>query len=194
MGSGRCGTTSLTDLLSHQDDCRATHEYCPVPWVFSEDAWKWALSRMLSGKSPYNKNVTGDVGYYWLPYVERWLNLRNDTKFICLRRDKKEVMDSMWEFSRGLNVDPNDEWYRMYPHYPNADRYEAIGLMWDDYDKMSRMWQEKYPDKFMIMDMNKALNDEYNQRKLLKFAGFKSPQVRLGITLNINEKPVGGDD
>lgn len=103
-------------------------------------------------------------------------------------------MDSMWEFSRGLNVDPNNEWYRLYPHYPNVDRYEAIGLMWDDYDKISRMWKEKYPDKFMIIEMNKALNDEYNQRKMLKFAGFEYPRVRLGIQLNTNEKPVGGDE
>jgi len=194
LGSGRCGTTSLADLLSNQEDCRVTHEYSPVPWVFEKKAWDWATWRILSRLTPYDRKVTGEVGFYWLPYVERWLEIKSDTKFICLWRDRKEVMDSMWEFSRGLNVDPKDEWYRLYPYYPGVNNHEAIGLMWDDYDKISRMWKEKYPDKFMIIEMNKALNDEYHQRKMLEFAGFDNPRVRLGITLNTNEKPVGGDD
>ena len=194
MGSGRCGTTSLADLLSYQQDCRVTHEYSPVPWVFDPKAWDWATGRILSRLTPYERKVTGDVGYYWLPYVEHWIKLRNNTKFICLWRDKKEVMDSMWQFSRGLNVDPHNEWYRMYPYYPNVSKYDAIGLMWEDYMKISKAWLEKYPDKFMLVHMDKALNDEYSQRKMLKFVGFKNPVIRLGIKLQSNEKPVGGKE
>ena len=184
MGSGRCGTASLADLLSCQSETKVTHEFTPIPWVYEKQYWEWALDRMLTKTPPYDREVIGDVGYYWLPYVDKWVETRPEVKFICLWRNRQEVMDSMWEHSRGLNVNPDDEWYRMYPYYSNADKYEAIGLMWDDYMEMSRAFRDKYPDKFILMEMNKALNDEYSQRKMLKFAGFKNPQTKLGIKKN----------
>ena len=45
-----------------------------------------------------------------------------------------------------------------------------------------------------MIHMDKALNDEYSQRKMLKFVGFKNPVIRLGIKLQSNEKPVGGKE
>lgn len=36
----------------------------------------------------------GDVAHYYLPYVEQMRSLSNDIRFICLKRDKKEVVRS----------------------------------------------------------------------------------------------------
>ena len=60
--------------------------------------------------------------------------------------------------------------------------------MWDDYYKIVESWREKYPDKFMLIEMDKALNDENGQKKLLEFAGFCHPRVQLNIQLNTSEK------
>ena len=42
---------------------------------------------------------------------------------------------------------------------------------WDEYYKESEKWQEKYPDSFIIIDMNEALNTEEGKSKIFNFIG-----------------------
>lgn len=181
LGSGRCGTASLATLLNEQVNAEVTHEGCPLPWDFDSEIWKFISNNLFSRKA----DVVGDVGYYWINYVERLLDVKPDTKFICLKRDRQETMDSYMVKSSGLNVHPTDDWFRLFPRY-NLSPKEAVGAMWDDYYKIAESWQKKYPDKFVLMDMDDALNDEDNQRKMLNFVGFSNPQIRLNIRLNAN--------
>lgn len=184
LGSGRCGTVSLASLLRLQEKTSVTHENCPVPWEFDEHAWDWIITKkLLSGNKPYDTEVIGDVGYYWINYIDRLLDLKLDTTFVCLKRDRKEVIESMWGYTSGLNVHPTDDWYRMYPRY-DAHPKDAVGLMWDDYYEIAEACLRKYPDKFILMDMDDALNDEDKQEKMLKFMGFSNPQIQLNIRLN----------
>jgi hypothetical protein len=144
-------------------------------------------SKLFSRKPPYDTEVIGDVGYYWINYIDRALDIEPDAKFICLWRNRKEVMDSMWRHSRGLNVYSQDNKENPYPYY-DTDRYTAIGRMWDDYAALSEKWSDKYPSNFMCIEMGKALNDTHGQREMLRFAGFKNPIIRLGIKLNVSKE------
>ena len=184
LGSGRCGTLSLATLLSLQENTSVTHENCPVPWEFDEHAWEWITTKkLLSGNKPYNTEAIGDVGYYWINHIDRLLDLKSNTKFICLKRDRQEVIESMWKFTSGLNVHPTDDWYRMYPRY-DAHPRDAVGLMWDDYYKIAERWQKKYPDAFLIMDMDVALNTEDGMGGMFEFLGITNPIMETNIQLN----------
>jgi len=187
LGSDRCGTVSMAALLRLQERTFVSHENCPVPWEFDKEAFEWMMTnKLLSNNRPYGTEVIGDVGYYWINYIGHLLELKPDAKFICLKRDRQETMDSYMIKSSGLNVHPTDDWYRMFPRY-DLPKKEAVGAMWDDYYKIAESWQDKYPDKFIIMGMDEALNDEREQKKLLQFARFNQPRVQLHIRLNSND-------
>lgn len=179
MGSGRCGTASLANLLNKQADADVTHESCPLPWDFDSEIWEVMSNRLLSRKA----SIVGDVGYYWINYIERLLKKVPEAKFICLKRDRQEVIESMWNFTRGLNVHPTDDWFRMYPRY-DAHPKDAVGLMWDDYYKIAELWQEKYPDAFLIMDMDVALNTKDGMKQMFKFLDITNPIMETNIQLN----------
>lgn len=178
LGSGRCGTKSLQHLLDSQPDTIVTHENLPIPWDNEPDVAGEMISRLLARKA----TTVGDVGYYWLNHVERLMKVAPHAKFICLKRDRQEVIESMWDFTRGLNVHPTDEWFRMYPRY-DTDRKTAIGLMWDDYYSLAEGLQSKHPEHFRIFDID-SLNTEKGQREILSFAGIKKPVLQVGIKLN----------
>ena len=187
LGSGRCGTLSLAKLLNLQEGSSVTHEFCPLPWEFDEEIWTVMMGRLFSGKHPYNTEIIGDVGFYWINYIERLLDLQSTTKFICLKRDREETMDSYMVKSSGLNVHPTDNWFRLFPRY-NLPAREAVGAMWDDYYKIAETIARKYPDKFMLIDMNDSLNNEQKQRTMMKFAGFDTPHIQLNIKLNVRNE------
>ena len=178
LGSGRCGTMSLAGLLNKQPCSMVTHENLTMPWNRNPDIHELRFKSLLSRDA----DLTGDVGYYWIIYVEDLLEVRSDTKFICLKRDREEVIESMWNHCRGLNVHPTDDWFMVYPRY-NTDRKTAVGLMWDEYCKLSEFFQSKYPDSFRIFGMD-LLNSEDGQREILSFAGIENPTLQVGIRLN----------
>lgn len=179
LGSGRCGTASLANLLNKQVDADVTHEGCPLPWDFDSEIWEFMSNRLLSRKA----DIIGDVGYYWINHVEYLLDIMPDTKFICLKRDRQETMDSYMMKSSGLNVHPTDDWFRMFPRY-NVPPKDAVGLMWDDYYKIAERSQKKYPDAFLIMDMDVVLNTRNGMRRMFKFLDITNPIMETNIQLN----------
>ena len=140
LGTGRCGTQSLAAILNHQERARVTHErHGPgIAWQGDEDRVT-AFMRQYLATSGFD--LVGDVAFYYLPYVEHALSLAPDTKFVCLKRDRKSTVDSYltWSYGRnswmqhdGTRWRMND-WYRCYPKYPVGDKEEAIGRYWDEY-------------------------------------------------------------
>ena len=186
LGSGRCGTESLANLLNRQIGASVTHEYCSMPWEFDEKIWKWNMGRFLSGEKPYNTEIIGDVGFYWLNYVGRLLELQENAKFVCLKRDKQETIDSYMKKSNGLNVHPTDDRFRLFPRY-SPPLKEAVGAMWDDYYRIAESWREKYPGSFLIMDMDEALNTSDGMMVMMEHLGIKNPIIHTGIKLNVSE-------
>lgn len=180
LGSGRCGTRSLAELLNLQPDSFVTHEALPMPWNRQPDVTSLMIGRLLAR----TENIIGDVGYYWINYVEDLLSIRPEAKFICLKRDRQEVIDSMWGYTRGLNVHPVDDWFRMYPRY-NVHPKDAVGFMWDDYQALAESLERKYPENFVIVWIDK-LNSEDGIRYILDFAGIPEDEqvITTGIHLN----------
>ena len=80
LGTGRCGTKSLARLL------RLPHEAQGAPVGSNKHfrgLWKSTLKH------------GGDVGYYWLPWVEEALKHDPDIRFVCIEREKEPCVMSL---------------------------------------------------------------------------------------------------
>ena len=182
-GSGRSGTLSLKHLLDSQPDSMFSHEALPMPWNRNPDIHEEMIGRLFERDSGF----IGDVGYYWINYVEDMLSAKPDAKFICLERDRQEVIESMWARSRGLNTHPTSDWFMMYPRY-DTDRKNAIGLMWDEYFEMAHGLGYKYPETFHVFNMD-VLNTKDGVNNLLDFAGFPKDKRDLQVGIKLNFRP-----
>lgn len=183
LGSGRCGTKSLSHLFDSQPDSSFTHEALPMPWNRNPaDAQPEMFRRLFERDAKY----IGDSGYYWINYVGDMIDVKPDAKFICLQRDRQEVIESMWDHSRGLNTHPTDDWYMMYPRY-DTDRKSAVGLMWDDYRWIANQLIGKYFDSFRVFDVDR-LNDEDGVNAILDFAGFLKEDREVLVGIKENQK------
>ena len=96
IGTGRCGTTSLTRLLKAQPGVHATHEARPLlPWNprKSKENVVDRVCRLVAAAPP-RARIVADVALYYLPYVATILRHWPATRVICLRRDRAEVIES----------------------------------------------------------------------------------------------------
>src|SRR5699024_1258842 len=180
LGTGRCGTVSLSTLLNQQKGANITHEFKPVlPWEFSQHHIDEKLENNVNRKEKY----VGDVAFYYLPYVNYIISKYTNVNFICLKRDKKQVIDSYLRKTKGRNhwinhygalwrSDP--VWDKCYPNYKTFSKRKGIGKYWNYYYRQIRSLRKNHPDNVIITDMNKSLNTREGVLKLLNFAGFKN--------------------
>jgi len=185
IGTGRCGTRSLSNVLGSQPDSSFTHEARPLlPWRFSEEA----ISKKLADLHNYEGVFIGDVASYYLPYVEYILSRDPSAKFICLKRAKQEVITSflrrsidknLWMAHDGKRWKKNDN-DQCFPHYEASSKREAIGLYWEEYTKEAERLSAKYPDNIRVWEMDQLLNSEKGLREALSFIGIpETSQVLL---------------
>jgi hypothetical protein len=169
LGSGRCGTKSLANILG------IPHEAHPLPWQYNDRLFRRALDMVrLSG---------GDVGCYWLNYVDRVLAIHPHTKFVCLKRSRDQTVRSWCRRFLGserfclfvFHLDPNDRVraLNMFGDYGHASIEEAAGLYWDEYYRRAEILQEMYPESFRIFWMDRVMKDKRKQKQLVKFAGLR---------------------
>ena len=69
-GTGRCGTTSLAKLIAGCDGAVCYHERRPLlPWVFNAELFQERLKWLSTATA----RIIGDVAYYYLPYLEKFM-------------------------------------------------------------------------------------------------------------------------
>lgn len=121
LGSGRCGTASLTKLLNSQDNSICFHElnpscirysgtFQPIHNTINE------FQAILNGGDPslltvdlsrsvcastYERlkdmkyvKLIGDIAHYYLSYVENISAINHNVRFVCLKRDREETVRS----------------------------------------------------------------------------------------------------
>lgn len=192
LGTGRCGTHSLRDLLNGQFDSFITHESGDIPllpWAVDEQKIKQLLSVINKRKYMY----VGDVSFYMLPYCEYILKVYPDSKFICLKRGKVDTIKSYCEKTQGRNhwqthcgtKYKNCEWDKCYPKYSCNSKEEAIGLYYDDYYSTVESLADRYPNSIKILNMQE-LNTTSGVRSILGFVGI--PEEKMVVTTNVRVK------
>jgi hypothetical protein len=188
LGTGRCGTRSLSRLLSAQPEVYVSHELPPgLPWTVDQEAFHRQLALIVKRDRP----VVGDIAFYWLPYATLVLSTCSDSGILCLRRDREETIRSFMRWCannhRWLKHDGRrwklDGWDRCYPKYDIEDRVNACGRYWDEYYSAVEGLQAAFPDRVQLRDMNEALNTKEGVSSVLSFAGVPADQqvLRIGV-------------
>lgn len=130
-GTGRCGTQSLAKLLDKCQYFRCTHERFPhMPYEFDTDIYeRW--------KQTFTSPNQGDVALYHGWHLERYAQDFPDAKFIVMRRNKDDVVESFLSLTEGTRNhwhDPVDDgWDTRFPTYNHLSKAEAIAQYWEDY-------------------------------------------------------------
>ncbi|MBN2525071.1 MAG: hypothetical protein JXR76_01675 [Deltaproteobacteria bacterium] len=196
LGTGRCGTVSLAALLNAQADTYVTHEFRTdgvphaLPWKFNKTLFDDSLA-ILNG---IHARFIGDISFSNLPYVNAFLAEFEDVKFVIMKRDKQETIESYMRKTEGRN-----HWYAhggngwrlcsiwddKYPKYRETDKRTAIGLYWEEYYERCNKLLAMHPTITRLVATS-DLNMEDKVENLLRFIGFDNPVVVANIRRNAN--------
>lgn len=194
IGTGRCGSVSLSKFLSAQEYVSVLHEgrldshkiRKLIKWENDEDnLFEW-LEFLLSLDE--NKFV-GDTGMYYLPYIEQIIDKYPQVKIIVMERDKGEVVKSYikktigrnhWFDHDGKEWDKDDKWDPCYPKYDIINKEKALEKYWEDYKNQTNNLILKFPDKIKKWTIQ-SLNTLNGKNEILNFLNYN-------LDRNINQE------
>jgi len=187
LGSGRCGTVSLRELLKHQG-FDATHELELMPWEPDYNLCDSVIQKVLDR----DNQLVSDIGYYYLPYLRRILTEYPNVKCVCLKRDQVQVIQSFLRFSRynywskPYHNREETEWDATFPTYDNVSKCSGISLYYDEYYKKAEELARLHPNNMRIFEMNEVFNERVGQRELFDFIGIEG---KLKMRINMHANP-----
>jgi len=180
LGTGRCGTGTLTEFLDKQNGIWAKHEGQYCPWKKDLVAFYQSVIKLMN-EATEAKIAT--VAFYWRNYLSEIFRDFRNPKLIVLKRQKEKVVESFsslyrdknyWSLQGGENWDgrspQGDAIQYMFPKY-NLPKKEAIGQYWEDYynDGTINYWMAKFPRNIMLMPSEKLWGSEEAQKEILEF-------------------------
>lgn len=193
-GTGRCGTKSFARLINSINGWQCTHEMKPLlPWEFDKE-----LAQDRLNYFQYHNEVA-DVAFYYLPYLEYLLEELDEIKVICLKRDKRETVESFrrkvpnrnhWADHDGSFWGKDKIWDRTFPNMGLQDKFSGADLKrasleeyWVQYYEQSEWLSDVYPDKLKIYPID-VLNDRGLQKEMFEFIGIDKSNIKTGIRKN----------
>lgn len=196
LGTGRCGTFTLAQLLNDQLDTHAWHELRPIlPWDGSGDI-NLILNQMLARPERRVANISLNLPHYVPPLLDRFPTLK--VIVMCRNAGATAASYVRWLGTHGggnrwsATQSKRDEWYAAYPHLEDADEigvYACAARFCDEfYDAMNWLYTRYFPRVHCVqMD---ALNNEAGVRDVLDFVGIpRDQQVVTFRKLNTVEQP-----
>ena len=186
IGTGRCGSVSLSKFLSAQEYVSVLHEgrldshkiRKLIKWGNDEkNLFEW-LEFLLSLDG--NKFV-GDTGMYYLPYIEQIIDKYPKVKIIVMEREKEEVVKSYikkttgrnhWFDHDGKEWDKDDKWDPCYPKYDILNKEKALEKYWEDYKSQTDNLILKFPDKIKKWTIQ-SFNTLNGKNEILNFLNYK---------------------
>lgn len=189
LGTGRCGTHSITGLLAEQPGTTALHQPKPcLPW-HTDYGWYRGVGDLIAAQPT---PVVALVGWYYLNYTDLLVR-DHDARLICLRRDREATIDSIMRLTpqfdhwsnRPVTESATAEYRDLFPNFDVDDKREALRLYWEEYYAIAERLRDRHPDNFTIVP-TEALNDAEAVAALLRFAGYGDeavprPDIRLGV-------------
>lgn len=122
LGTGRCGTVSLTKLFG------GVHELEPIlPWQKDDTLFEQHLEAMKESGNDFF------VAYYYHQYLDYFLD--TGAKVVCLRRDKHETINSfLWKMNRNYFLERvDDKWGASFPQVTASSIGDSVSRYYDIY-------------------------------------------------------------
>lgn len=194
IGTGRCGTHTLAEVLNAQPGAHVTHEHPPLlPWHPSPGR-PGIRERLQRYRRTRRGRFIGDVASFYLPYIEEAIAAEPGLRVVCLERPREEVVSSFCRWVDMVHPLPTDHWSRepapgwhyhpvwsrIFPQYETTDRKEGLRLYWDEYHRTVAGLVRRYPEHVRVFPIG-ALNDESGVRAILSFAGIPQELQVLSV-------------
>ncbi len=191
LGTGRCGTTTLSHLLTEQESSSISHELGGALPFLSWEKDRPSLLRFLGIIHNRSEAYVGDISFYLLPYVSDICRTFPSAKFIVLKRDKQETISSYMRKTEGRNHWMNhdgtewkrDIWDKCYPKYNTSSKIEALSSYYDEYYEACERIKN---DNFFFLN-TEDLNDELKCSEMFEFCGYSEYKF-VKIRANKNKK------
>ena len=189
LGSGRCGTVSLSRFLDCQLGTTVLHEGCQIyrgrrvrqlprlPWAVSLPAFSTVLDSLAQAPAA----IAGDVASYYLPYMRNYLTESTSSRLriIVLQRQREATVQSFLVKTRGRNHwsrnpigrwRPDSAWDPCFPKYSEMGKAEAIGKYYDEYYATCEELAADFPEQLRIFAVQE-LNGLEGRQRILDFIG-----------------------
>ncbi|MGH7117853.1 MAG: hypothetical protein ACREFP_02470 [Acetobacteraceae bacterium] len=203
LGSGRSGTASLAKLLNAQHDALCFHEMNPSAVRFSGTPRPFLntinefqaileggdpamltvdLSRLVAAKA-YDQlcrmprvRMIGDIAFYYLTYVALLAQHNRNIRFICLRRDREQTVNS-WLRKSALERWRSKRIADRLSSLITREHYHESRNFWMEHDgsrwQKDPVWDKCFP-KFVAKTKREAIgmywDHYYEQAEVLKRA------------------------
>lgn len=189
LGTGRCGTHTLTGLLDQQPGTVALHQPKPcLPWHPDYGWYRGVVELIESIEAP----VVALVSWFYLNYVPV-LARDFDATFICMQRDRDLTVDSILRLTpqfdnwsnQPVTASVSPEYRDLFPKYDVSDKREALERYWAEYYEIAREFEAERPDRVRTFP-TEQFNSEAGVAELLAFAGYgeeaiPTANLRLGV-------------
>lgn len=207
LGTGQCGSSSLTELLRSQTGAHVTHEMPPrLSWQGEPDRLPVHAARFELLRDYYG--LIGDCSHYWLPYADELAKQFEGIKFVILKRDREATVASFmkikgiagkaaksainhWIDHDGSHFQKNI-WDDVYPKYGEKDLEKALALYWDDYYAQCDALARRYPGQSKLV-ATESLGEPDCQVDLLAFCGVEDAKTVAGLHLNADGSVEAGN-
>ena len=189
LGTGRCGTHSLVDVLNAQDGVSVVHEDKPILHWDPTQEDSDVIARFQAKINLAPDKIIGEVALFLLGYTPALLEAFPQARAVVLQRPRDEVIASFARWVRGsarhrrhMNHWQRGArrkralWDRAFPQFDAPTMEEAIGLYWDWYGRQVEDLMRTYPDRVRQWTMREALNDPSGQREMLQWLGVANPR------------------
>ena len=195
IGTGRSGSTTLTQLLNKQQNALFSHEHP------SRLSWKKNQSRFNFHQKRFdlllNKfNFAGDVSHWWLPYLDDILQMYKNVRVVALKRDCQSTVESFLRIKGGVGKGAINHWIEhdgkfwtkniwdeCYPSFKTKSMEKAIEQYWTEYYDQVEKLIGKYPNSIRLFS-TESLSEHNTQKDMLSFCGFNKPRVIENLHLN----------
>ena len=185
IGTGRCGSVSLSKFLSAQRLTNIIHEgridhkkiRKLIKWDNDEnELFKW-LEYLISFD---NSKFVGDTGMYFLPYIQKIIQKYPSVKIIVMVREKDQVVKSYlkktegrnhWNHHNGIGWDLDEKWDPCFPNYKLINKKEALEKYWEEYKLETESLEKKYTNNLKIWSID-DLNTNKGKNEILDFINF----------------------
>jgi hypothetical protein len=168
FGTGRSGTTSLCSFLNAHEGVRVLHEGRlsqtlpghPFSWTGDDEPILSWIAQIISENDQYQ--WIGDVGMYYINYVEVILSHYPETKFICMQRPMEAVVSSYmkwvpqknhWMIHDGSIWKHDPKWDKAYPKFESTDKEEAIRQYWTQYAALTQELMDRFPENIKTIHL-----------------------------------------
>jgi len=190
IGTGRCGTVSLSKIIDGCDGCCVFHEANwqnkqhkfnkPLPWIFDESLAEERISNMKKRATLFS--LFGDVAFYYLNYLDYFIENYSNLKIVHIHRDKNLVIDSyLAKTSKEGGIREYDNWTEgatntdsvwtpCFPQYKVSSKKDGIGLYYSEYIDLTK----KYKDRMLEIHVEE-INTLEGQIKLFDYLEIPHP-------------------